>query len=59
MKFFDMNMSSEHESDDVLAMAFVNVQQLNSLYDAENGFCKGTLFPCLYKPLEVAGGMMR
>lgn len=34
----------------VLAMAFVNVQQLNSVYDTQTGFSNGTIFPCLDKP---------
>ena len=38
---------------DVLAMAFVNVQMLTSVYDTETGFCNGTIFPCLDKPLTV------
>ena len=38
---------------DILAMAFVNVQQLNSVYDIETGFTNGTIFPCLDEPLMV------
>ncbi len=37
----------------VLAMAFVNAQVLSSVYDIETGFCNGTIFPCLDKPLMV------
>ena len=37
----------------ILAMAFVNVQQFNSVYDVETGFGNGTIFPCLDKPLMI------
>ncbi len=40
---------------DVLTMAFVNMQPLNSIYEVERGFMEGTLFPSLNKPLEVGG----
>lgn len=39
----------------VLAMAFVNIQDLNSLYDVETGFSNGTIFPELNKPLVIGG----
>lgn len=56
MKFMDMNLSS-HLTDtpdsEVLAMAFVNIQPLTTVYDTERGFCNGTLFPNLNKPLEI------
>ena len=42
---------------DVLAMAFINVQHINSVYDAETGFVNGTIFPCLDKPF-IAGRRM-
>ncbi len=58
MNYMDMNFRHMHEdySDkDVLAMAFVNIQQLDSVYDTERGFCSGTIFPNLNKPLKVGG----
>lgn len=42
----------------VLAMAFVNVQKINSVYDVDTGFSCGTIYPCLNKPL-TAGGTWR
>ncbi|MBQ8741186.1 MAG: spore coat associated protein CotJA [Clostridia bacterium] len=43
---------------DVLAMAFVNAQKINSVYDVDTGFSCGTIYPCLNKPL-TAGGAWR
>ncbi|MBR6502111.1 MAG: spore coat associated protein CotJA [Clostridia bacterium] len=40
---------------DVLAMAFVNVQHINSVYDDETGFSSGTIYPCLDKPFMPGG----
>ena len=37
-------------SDTVVAMAYVPFQQLRSVYNAEDGLCNGTMFPCLNKP---------
>ncbi|MBE6810705.1 MAG: spore coat associated protein CotJA [Ruminococcaceae bacterium] len=42
----------------VLAMAFVNSQKINSVYDVDTGFTCGTIYPCLNKPLS-AGGVWR
>lgn len=39
----------------VLTMAFVNMQPLESVYPNETGFCCGTIFPNLNKPFF--GGM--
>ena len=39
----------------VLAMAYVPMQVLNTLYDPEEGFCQGTIFPELNKPWLVGG----
>lgn len=41
---------------DVLTMAFVNLQPLDSVYELSDAFCRGTLFPNLDKPF-LAGGM--
>lgn len=56
MKFMDMNLQSlipDTPDSEVLAMAFVNMQPLTTVYDTERGFCNGTLFPNLNKPLEI------
>ncbi len=58
MNYTDMSyrMQDNTVSDNkVLAMAFVNVQDLDSVYDAETGFSNGTIFPALNKPLAVWG----
>ena len=36
-------------------MAYVPMQVLNTLYDPEEGFCQGTIFPELNKPWLVGG----
>lgn len=36
---------------DVLTMAFVNMQPIESVYETEQGFSKGSLFPNIDKPL--------
>ena len=33
-----------------LAMAYVPNQSWDEVYDAEKGFCRGTIFPALDKP---------
>lgn len=38
-----------------LAMAYVPWQVLGTLYDPEEGFCQGTIFPELNKPWMVGG----
>lgn len=43
--------------DDILTMAFVNMQPLTAVYDTETGFCNGTIFPNLNKPLRARGDM--
>ena len=56
MNYPDTNyhqMRDKSSDNAVLAMAFVNVQQLNSVYDADTGFSSGTIFPCLDKPLMI------
>lgn len=34
----------------VLTMAFVNMQPIETVYETEQGFCKGTIFPNIDKP---------
>lgn len=40
-----------------LAMAYVPMQAWNQIYDTEEGFYAGTIFPCLNLPFD--GGMQR
>ena len=49
------NMPHEHCENDVLAMAFVNMQPLDTVYSLSESFRRGTLFPDLDKPLLVGG----
>ena len=37
---------------DILTMAFVNMQPIESVYETEDGFCRGTIFPNIDKPLS-------
>ena len=36
--------------DAALAIAYVRWQQLSTVYEPEEAFAKGTIFPCLDKP---------
>lgn len=38
-----------------LAMAYVPIQMLNTIYEPQEGFCQGTIFPELNKPWMVGG----
>lgn len=49
------NMLQTDSEDDVLAMAFVNIQPLDTVYSLTEAFRRGTLFPDLDKPLLVGG----
>lgn len=40
----------------VVAMAYVPWQNLNTVYDPEDGFEQGTIFPELDKPWMIGGG---
>ena len=42
-----------------LAMAYVPWQKWQALYEAEKGFCRGTIFAELDKPFEGTGGRLR
>ena len=42
---------------DVLTMAFVNMQPIESVYETEDAFTRGSLFPNIDKPL--LGGCKR
>lgn len=43
-------------SDMLLAMAYVPWQCWDKIYDADKGFCRGTIFKELDKPFEAKGG---
>lgn len=60
MNYMNTNYHTHYEEPerDVLAMAFVNVQHINSVYDNETGFSNGTIYPCLNKPF-MPGGMCK
>ncbi len=36
----------------ILTMAFVNMQPIESVYETEDGFSRGTIFPNIDKPLS-------
>lgn len=41
--------------DTLPVLALLPTQQLSTVFEPENGFCKGTLFPELYKPWGKVG----
>lgn len=43
------------QDENVLTMAFVNIQPFSEGYEAQIGFPKGTIFPDLDKPLKAGG----
>ena len=50
------NIVTEQNCDDmVLAMAYVPVQQFNTLFEIEEGFARGTIYPELDKPFMGGG----
>ena len=56
MKDTDMkypSMPDNGSDDEILTMAFVNMQPLKEVYDVERGWRYGTIFPSLNKPLAV------
>lgn len=46
-------------SDMPLAMAYVPWQRWQNIYDAEKGFCNGTIFQDLNLPFYGTGGVLR
>lgn len=42
-----------------LAMAYVPWQKWQNIYDAEKGFCNGTIFQELNLPFQGTGGVLR
>lgn len=51
--------NEKDQNDKSLAMAYVPWQKWQSLYEAEKGFCRGTIFAELDKPFEGTGGRLR
>lgn len=59
-RFFDDDfcvIPTDGNNNGVLAMAFVDMQPLESIYPVAEGFENGTMFPNLNKPFY--GGMRR
>lgn len=50
------NQSCAKEQTPVVGMAYVPWQHLQTVYDSEKGFSRGTIFPELDKPWLVGGG---
>lgn len=50
------NSTRPQTDNDVLAMAFVNVQPFGRVYDPAEAFVRGTLYPDLDKPFLMGGG---
>jgi len=44
-----------NNNDDILTMAFVNIQELEEIYSTRDAFINGTLFPNINKPFERGG----
>lgn len=58
-EFSIRNEISEFPDDTVVAMAYIPYQNPTMIYNVEQGFNKGTLFPCLDKPFfGCKGGRM-
>ena len=49
----------EPHDDMVLAMAYVKWQKWQNIYDAEKGFCCGTIFQDLNLPFQGLGGCQK
>lgn len=45
-----MKQNCDCENSQILAMAFVEKQKWNEVYDAKIGLSRGTIFPALDKP---------
>ncbi len=52
---FKMDKETNCPDNDILAMAFVNIQPDDGLYDVSAGFERGTIFPDLDKPFLRGG----
>ena len=49
-KNYDYNFSQTNNFGGILTMAFVNMQPLDTVYETDDGFCRGTIFPNIDKP---------
>lgn len=56
--FVTLNPDNQVPSDEILTMAFVNIQPFGEIYDADKALCQGTLYPDLDKPF-LKGGMAK
>ena len=45
-----INADDNGNFDGILTMAFVNMQPIDSVYEIDEGFHKGTIFPNIDKP---------
>lgn len=55
----EQRMPGRDICDGPIAMAYVPWQKWQALYEAEKGFCCGTIFAELDKPFEGTGGRLR
>ena len=46
----ELTFSKNNNTNGVLTMAFVNIQPLDTVYETDDGFSKGTIFPNIDKP---------
>ena len=53
--FMELKPKHRQQQMQTPGMAYVPMQVLNTLYDPEEGFCQGTIFPELNKPWLVGG----
>ena len=42
--------TTNNNANGILTMAFVNMQPLDTVYETDDGFCRGTIFPNIDKP---------
>ena len=55
----EQRMPGRDICDGPIAMAYVPWQKWQALYEAEKGFCRGTIFAEIDKPFEGTGGRLR
>lgn len=53
--FVALNPNDQVPSDEILTMAFVNIQPFGETYEADKALCRGTLYPDLDKPFLKGG----
>lgn len=56
-KNYCLDTDYKDDKSGILTMAFVNMQPLESVYETEDGFPRGTIFPNIDKPFY--GGVKR